>query len=184
LLEPRKISVIIPSSHGPESLKRFVDNLISKTSYPNYDVVIVQVGDRDKAHEAGTDFRLLHFPGVANAAAAKNYAVQQTENPWLLFLDAGVEPIETDWLTIMAEHVQRPEVGAVGARLISPNNTIEHAGLVDATGRFSTDRRIRRDALGRIRRDRSLSKNASRRLSDCLHPICEALLECARTREA
>ncbi|MGC1321236.1 MAG: glycosyltransferase [Candidatus Udaeobacter sp.] len=130
LLEPRKISVIIPSSHGPESLKRFVDNLISKTSYPNYDIVIVQVGDRDKAHEACTDFRVLRFPGVANAAAAKNYAVQQTDSPWLLFLDAGIEPIETDWLTIMAEHVQRPEVGAVGARLINPNNTIEHAGLV------------------------------------------------------
>jgi O-antigen biosynthesis protein len=56
--------------------------------------------------------------------------VQQTDSPWLLFLDAGVQPIETDWLTIMGEHVQRPEVGAVGARLINPNGTIEHAGLV------------------------------------------------------
>ena len=130
LLEPRKISVIIPSSHGPESLKRFVENLISKTSYPNYDIVIVQVGERDKVHEACADFRVLHFPDAANASAAKNYAVQQTDSPWLLFLDAGVEPIDTDWLTIMAEHVQRPEVGAVGARLINPNGTIEHAGLV------------------------------------------------------
>ena len=130
LLEPRKISVIIPSSHGPESLKRFVESLISKTSYPNYDIVIVQVGERDKVHEACADFRVLHFPDAANASAAKNYAVQQTDSPWLLFLDAGVEPIETDWLTIMAEHVQRPEVGAVGARLINPNGTIEHAGLV------------------------------------------------------
>jgi GT2 family glycosyltransferase len=41
-----------------------------------------------------------------------------------------VEAIDPDWLTIMGEHVQRPEVGAVGARLISPNGTIEHAGLV------------------------------------------------------
>src|SRR4029077_9693828 len=130
LLETRKISVIIPGSHGPGSLKRFVENLISKTSYPNYAIVIVQVGERDKVHEAGTDFRLLHFPDAANASAAKNYAVQQTDSPWLLFLDAGVEPIETDWLTIIAEHVQRPEVGAVGARLINPNDTIEHAGLV------------------------------------------------------
>jgi O-antigen biosynthesis protein len=130
LLESRKISVVIPSSPDPESLKRFVENLISKTSYPNYDIVIVQVGERDKAHEACADFRVLHFPNAANASAAKNYAVQQTNSPWLLFLDAGVQPIETDWLTIMAEHVQRPEVGAVGARLINPNNTIEHAGLV------------------------------------------------------
>jgi GT2 family glycosyltransferase len=41
-----------------------------------------------------------------------------------------VEAIDPDWLTIMAEHVQRPEVGAVGGRLINPNGTIEHAGLV------------------------------------------------------
>jgi GT2 family glycosyltransferase len=56
--------------------------------------------------------------------------MKQTESPWLLFLHDDVEAIETDWLTIMAEHVQRPEVGAVGAQLLNPNNTIEHAGFV------------------------------------------------------
>lgn len=130
LLEPIKISVIIPSSPSPESLKGFVENLISKTSYPNYEIVIVQVGERDKVHEDCADFRVLHFPHATNASAAKNYAVQQTDSPWLLFLDAAVEPIEADWVTIMAEHVQRPAVGAVGARLINPIGTIEHAGLV------------------------------------------------------
>jgi O-antigen biosynthesis protein len=130
LLEPRKISVIIPSSHGPESLKRSVESLISKTSYPNYDIVIVQADDRDKVREAGTDFQVLHFPHATNDSAAKNYAVAQTDSPWILFLDDSVEAIDPDWLTIMAEHVQRPEVGAVGGRLINPNGTIEHAGLV------------------------------------------------------
>ena len=54
----------------------------------------------------------------------------QTNSPWLLFLDADVEPIEADWLTIMAEHIQRPKVGAVGARLLNPNDTIENAGII------------------------------------------------------
>lgn len=131
LLEPRKISVIIPSSRSPESLNEFVERLISKTSYPNYEIVIVQVGGgRDKVHEAGTTFRVLHFPEAANDSAAKNYAVTQTDSPWLLFLEDNVEAIDPDWLTIMGEHVQRPEVGAVGARLINPSGTIEHAGLV------------------------------------------------------
>jgi GT2 family glycosyltransferase len=130
LLEPRKISVIIPSSRDLESLKRFVENLINNTSYPNYDIVIVHVGDRDKVLEACGDFRVLHFGDAANVSVTKNYALQQTDSPWLLFLDPGVAPIEADWLTIMAEHVQRPDVGAVGARLITPNDTIEHAGFV------------------------------------------------------
>jgi GT2 family glycosyltransferase len=131
LLEAKRISVIIPSSHGPEWLQRFVENLIRKTSYPNYEIVIVQMGERDRVHEAGANFRLLHLPDAANASAAKNYATQQIDSPWFLFLDPGVEPIEADWLTIMAEHVQRPDVGAVGARLINPEgDTIEHAGFV------------------------------------------------------
>jgi O-antigen biosynthesis protein len=130
LLEPRKISVIIPSFHSPESLKEFVERLVGKTSYPNYEIVIVQVGERDKVHEAGTHFRVLHSPDAANDSAAKNYAVAQTDSPWLLFLDDNVEAIDPDWLTIIGEHVQRPEVGAVGARLINPKGTIEHAGLV------------------------------------------------------
>ena len=85
LIEPVKISVIIPSCPSPESLKGFVENLVSKTSYPNYEIVIVQVGERDKVHEDCADFRVLHFPHATNASAAKNYAVQQTDSPWLLF---------------------------------------------------------------------------------------------------
>jgi GT2 family glycosyltransferase len=65
-----------------------------------------------------------------NRSAVYNVAAKQTDSPWILFLDRSVEPSESDWLTLMAEHVQRPEVGAVGARLISSDNTIEHAGVV------------------------------------------------------
>ena len=122
----------------------------------------------------------------------------------------------------MAEHVQRPEVGAVGARLINPNGTIEHAGLVlgvngiaqsafhgfpaehpgvnrqlQMTRNYSAisgacllmRREVFQEIGGfdetlsrRIRRDRSLSQNAARRLSDCLHSACKALL--GRVRHA
>ena len=73
---------------------------------------------------------MLFLADAVNESAAKNYAVAQTDSPWLLFLDDNVEAIDLDWLTIMAEHVQRPETGAVGSRLINPGGTIEHAGLV------------------------------------------------------
>jgi glycosyltransferase involved in cell wall biosynthesis len=130
LLEPRNISVIVRSYSGLESHQEFVEKVISKTSYPNYEIVMVQVGDRDKIDAATTDLRVLHFPDAANGSAVKNSAVAQTEGPWLLFLEDNLEPIDRDWLTIMCEHVQRPEVGAVGPRLINPTGKIEHAGLV------------------------------------------------------
>jgi GT2 family glycosyltransferase len=132
LREARKISVIIPSSRGPESLERCLESVVGRTSYPNYEIVIVQTGERNKIAEAATDFsrRVLYFPDALNDFAAKNHAATQTDSPWLLFLDDSVEPIGPDWLTIMAEHVQRPEVGAVGARLVNLDGAIEHAGLV------------------------------------------------------
>ena len=94
--------------------------------------MIVKVGEGDKIAKAATDFsyRVLYFADAVNESAAKNYAVTHTDSPWLLFLDDNIEAIGPDWLTIMAEHVQRPETGAVGPRLINPGGTIEHAGLV------------------------------------------------------
>ena len=130
--EAKKISMIIRSRRGLELLERCIESLTSRTGYPNYEIVIVQ---DDKFHGA-SDFssrfphHLLRFPGEPNDSAVKNFAVNQTNDPWILFLDESVEPIESDWLTIMAEHVQRADVGAVGARLLSPNGTIEQAGIV------------------------------------------------------
>lgn len=129
LLEAKKIAIIIHHAHDAEQTKRCIEGLNARTSYPNYEIVVVQHGSESFAHSL---CRVVHLPEASNAPAADNFAVQQTDSAWLLFLDADIEPIpqSPDWLTIMAEHVQRPEVGAVGPRLINPNGTIEHAGLI------------------------------------------------------
>jgi GT2 family glycosyltransferase len=132
LLEPKKISVIVSTRHGLELLERYIEGLTSRTSYPNYEIVIVNDGKFHGASAFPSHFphRTVRFSGEANDSAVKNFAVKQTNDPWILFLDDRIEPIEPDWLTIMAEHVQRPEVGAVGGRLLNPNATIEQAGMV------------------------------------------------------
>jgi glycosyltransferase involved in cell wall biosynthesis len=113
LSEAKKISIIVVrSGYDTERLKRCVEVLTAKTSYPSYEIVVVQQETGPFEH---LPYRVVHASG-ASVAALNNCAVQQTDSSWLLFLDAGVEPIpqSRDWLTIMAEHVQRPEVGAVG----------------------------------------------------------------------
>ena len=60
--------------------------------------------------------RVLNYSGPFNYSAINNFAVEQTDSPWLLFLNNDTEVIDGDWLTTMAEHIQRPEVGAVGPR--------------------------------------------------------------------
>lgn len=132
LLEPKKISVIVSTCYGLELLERCIESLTNRTSYPNYEIVIV---NDDEFHGGSVfpshfPYRILRFSGEANDSAVKNFAVKQTNDPWILFLDDSIEAIEPDWLTIMAEHVQRPEVGAVGARLLNPNATVEQAGMV------------------------------------------------------
>ena len=62
-----------------------------------------------------------------------NFAVEQTQSPWLLFLNNDIEVIDGDWLSTMAEHVQRPEVGAVGARLLYPDDTSSMRELSSAS---------------------------------------------------
>jgi len=114
-------------------LTRCVESLTTKTSYPSYEIVIVNNDSRsEEAREylATTKHRVLHFSGSFNFSALNNFAVEQTDSAWLLFLNSDVEAIDSEWLSLMAEHIQRPEVGAVGARLLFPNETVQHAGVV------------------------------------------------------
>lgn len=133
----RKVCIIIPTRDRIPLLSRCVDSLVKKTMWADYEIVIV---DNDSESQEARDYfantphRLLHFEGPFNFSAINNFAVEQTDCPWLLFLNNDVEIIDGDWLRAMVEHVQRPEVGAVGARLLYPDDTIQHAGVVLGVG--------------------------------------------------
>ena len=123
ITKPSKICIVIPARDGIPFLARCIDSLVKKTSYHDYEIVIV---DNDSQSQEARDYfaasphRLLHYAGPFNFSALNNLAVEQTDCPWLLFLNNDVEVIESEWLSAMVEHVQRPEVGAVGARLLLP----------------------------------------------------------------
>ena len=133
LREEKKISIIIATRDRIDLLARCIASVEAKTSYENYEIVLV---DNDSQSEEARDFfrnfphRLLHYEGPFNYSAINNFAVEHTDAPWLLFLNNDTEVISSGWLTAMAEHVQRPEVGAVGARLLFRDETIQHAGVV------------------------------------------------------
>ena len=137
LTETKKISIIIPVRDRIDLLARCLESVTDKTSYAPYEIVVV---DNDSKSEEAREYfsrlkhRVLHYNGPFNYSAINNFAVEQTNSPWLLFLNDDIEVIENDWLTIMAEHVQRPEVGAVGPRLLYPDDTVQHAGVVMGVG--------------------------------------------------
>jgi GT2 family glycosyltransferase len=135
--DAKKISIIIPVRDRIDLLRRCIDSLTNRTSYEPYEIVVVNNDSAsDEAHEYFANFphRLLHYGGPFNFSAINNFASLQTDSPWLLFLNNDTEIIESGWLTAMAEHVQRREVGAVGARLLFSNDTIQHGGVVVGVG--------------------------------------------------
>ena len=133
IAEEKKIAIIIPTRDRIDLLARCIASVEEKTTYHNYEIVVVDNDSqspeaREYFHQ--TRHQVLRFSGPFNYSAINNFAVEQTGAPWLLFLNNDAEVIENEWLTAMAEHVQRPEVGAVGARLLFRDDTIQHAGIV------------------------------------------------------
>ncbi|MDQ3415253.1 MAG: glycosyltransferase family 2 protein [Verrucomicrobiota bacterium] len=172
LRETRRISIIIATRDRIDLLSRCIASITAKTSYPNYEIIVVD--NESKSEEAKDYFRnfehrLLPFHGPFNFSALNNLAVEQTNAPWLLFLNNDVEVIESEWLTVMAEHVQRPEVGAVGARLLYPNDTVQHAGVVLGVGGIAEHafRHFPADAPG-VSRQLQVTRNYSSVTGACL----------------
>ena len=135
--EAKKISIIIPARDRVDLLARCLDSLTSKTSYTPYEIVVIDndsQSEEARAYFSHFKHRVLHYGGPFHFSAINNFAVKQTGSPWLLFLDYHTEAFESDWLTMMVEHVQRREVGAVGPRLVYPDHTVRHAGIVLGVG--------------------------------------------------
>ena len=137
LAEAKPISIIIPVRDRVELLARCLDSITRETTYAPYEIVIVDNDSQTeeaRAYLSGLKHRVLNYSGPFNFSAINNFAVEQTENPWLLFLNNDTEVIDGDWLTVMAEHIQRPEVGAVGPRLLYPDDSVQHGGIVVGVG--------------------------------------------------
>jgi glycosyltransferase involved in cell wall biosynthesis len=137
LTEAKKISIIIPVRDRVDLLARCIDSLTRKTIYAPYEIIVVDNDSQSedaRAYFSHFKHRLLHYSGPFNLSALNNFAVKQTDSPWLLFLSYYTEVLDADWMTTMAEHVQRPEVGAVGLRLLYPDDTVQHAGIVVGVG--------------------------------------------------
>jgi GT2 family glycosyltransferase len=129
---PPLISIIIPTRDHPELLTRCLETLEQNTDWPSYEVIIV---DNDSTHPDAlrllrtTKHRVAKYEGPFNFSAICNFGARQSKGDMLLFLNNDTEFTDPEWLSAMAEHAQRPEVGTVGAMLLFPNGLVQHAGV-------------------------------------------------------
>jgi GT2 family glycosyltransferase len=134
--DPR-VSILIPTG-GHKNVSRAIDDVLEKTSYKNYEIVVIDNSRSMRVEELVTGWvnrkapvRYLDWRGKPfNFSRMNNVAVQRSESPYVLFLNDDTTVITNEWLAAMLEQAQRPEIGAVGAELWYPNNLIQHAGVV------------------------------------------------------
>lgn len=160
---PPLVSLIIPTRNGLKFLQRCVDSILEKTTYPNYEILIVDNGSDDpaalaylKSLDDGTHpvlaslvaeaarstngqklrraARVLRHDAPFNFSAINNFAVRTARGELVGLLNNDLEVITPAWLDEMAAQALRPGVGCVGAMLYYPNDTIQHAGCIVGLG--------------------------------------------------
>ena len=131
------VSIIIPTKDKTEYLKKCVSSILKKTTYDNYEILIVDTGSTEKETKKYytalgkiKKIKFLNWNKTFNYSSVNNYAVSKSEGKYVLLLNNDTEVITTDWIESMLEHAQRKNVGAVGAKLLYPNGKIQHAGVV------------------------------------------------------
>ena len=171
-------SILIPTRNGEKLVRQCLESIRAKTDYPAYEIVLVDNGSDDasalgyfEALEREGLVRLLRDPLPFNFSRINNAAARFARGDYLVFLNNDIEVITPGWLTEMVSHARRPEVGAVGAKLWYPNDTIQHAGLVLVAGLAAHAH------LGRKRGDHGYFSRAS--LTQSLSAVTAACL-CVR----
>ncbi|WP_395337650.1 glycosyltransferase family 2 protein (plasmid) [Novosphingobium sp. BL-8H] len=130
-----KVSVIVPTRNRLDLLRTCLEG-VERTDYPDLEVIVVDNGSDDPAtldYLANLDpagYRVLRAPGPFNFSTLNNRAAEVATGELLCLLNNDIEVLAPDWLAIMARQALRPEVGAVGARLLYPDGRIQHAGVV------------------------------------------------------
>jgi len=133
------VSIIITTTDQLVALERCIDSLLSKSTYLNYEVLIVDnASETAEARnwfaamgQLGTDkLRIISLVEAASEATAQNVAAAQARGEYLLMLSPHAVLHQADWLERLLNHAQRPEVGIVGARILGLQGDILSAGMV------------------------------------------------------
>jgi glycosyltransferase involved in cell wall biosynthesis/SAM-dependent methyltransferase len=132
-----RVTIVIPTRDRVDLLRTCVGGLLHRTDYPDLEILIVDNQSKDAASHAyfyqlskDARVRILSYDAPFNYSAINNFAVARATGPLLCFLNNDIEVISPDWLTEMVSHAIRTGIGAVGALLYYPDDSIQHGGVV------------------------------------------------------
>ena len=136
------ISIIIPNKDHIEDLKRCMDSIDQKSSYKNYEYIIVENNSTDEKtfqyyknlEEENPKAHVVYWDKEFNYSAINNYGATFAKGEYILLLNNDTEIINETCLEELLGYCMRSDVGAVGARMYYEDDTIQHAGVVIGFG--------------------------------------------------
>jgi GT2 family glycosyltransferase len=142
MIEPAPlVSLIIPTRDNVELLRTCISSILEKTTYRNYEIVVMDNGSVEAETLAYFDeiardrgVRVIPYPHAFNYSAINNEAVLHAKGSIVALVNNDIEVISPDWLSEMVSWVQQSRVGCVGAKLLYPDDTIQHAGIILGIG--------------------------------------------------
>lgn len=135
------VTLVIPTKDRVDLLQMSVGSILNKTIYPSIEIIIVNNQSTEPAtlkyfEEIVRDkrVRVLDYDEPFNFSAINNFAVRSARGTIIGLVNNDIEVMHGDWLAEMASHAVRQGVGAVGAKLYYPDDTIQHAGVIVGLG--------------------------------------------------
>ena len=136
-----RISVVIPSKDQWETLKACLDSIREKTTYPDYEIIVVENNSREpetfeyyKTIDGRDNIRVITWDKPFNYSAINNFGIRHASGQYVICLNNDIQVITGGWMEELLGVCQREEVGVVGAKLYYPDDTIQHAGIVVGIG--------------------------------------------------
>ena len=134
---PPPVTLIVPTRDKVELLSQCINSLLARTEYPDFNVIIVNNRSCEAetlayfaSLERNSRVKILAFDREFNYSAINNFAIGQARGNVIGLVNNDIRVIEPGWLKEMVSHALRPEVGAVGAKLLYPDDRVQHAGVI------------------------------------------------------
>jgi glycosyltransferase involved in cell wall biosynthesis len=135
------VTLIIPTHNSVDILQQCVTSILEKTDYANYEILIIDNGSDELEtleyfHKIknNSKIRVMQDDGPFNYSAINNKAVTHARGKYIGLINNDIEVINSEWLSEMLSIAMQSGVGAVGARLWYPNDTLQHGGVITGLG--------------------------------------------------
>ena len=140
-----KVSILIPNKDHTADLEKCVTSIMEKSTWKNFEIIVIENNSEEEEtfcyyeelEKRYSEVKVVKWDGPFNYSAINNFGAQYAEGEVLLLLNKDTEVITPQWLENLMGYCQREDVAIVGAKLLYPDNTVQHAGVVVGIAGFA-----------------------------------------------